>query len=167
MKGRCRRFDWASNSLGAVEQWPQSLKTTVTTILDSGFPNIVLWGPDLIQIYNDGYREIMGTRHPAGLGMRTRDCWPEAWSFNEPIYRKVFEGRSESFEDVLIPIIRDGALEDVYFTISYSPIRDESYAVAGVLVTLLETTARVRAKGLEAEREKLLRQVHLERKSPR
>ena len=163
MKGRCRGFDWASSPIGRVEDWPQSLKTTVATILDSRFPNIVLWGPELIQIYNDGYREIMGAKHPAGLAMRTRDCWPEAWGFNAPIYARVFEGRSEFFEDVLIPIIRYGALENTYFTISYSPIRDETHAVAGVLVTLLETTARVAAKRLEAERERLLAQVELER----
>ena len=163
MKGRCRTFDWASNALGPVEQWPQSLRTIVGSLLDSRFPNIVLWGPDLIQIYNDGYREVMGSKHPAGLGMRTRECWPEAWGFNAPIYEKVFAGQSEFFEDVLIPISRYGTLEDTYFTISYSPLRDETHAVAGVLVTLLETTARVAAKRLEGERERLLRQVELER----
>ena len=163
MKGRCRNHDWASSPLGPVEAWSQPLRTIVQTLLESRFPSILLWGPDLIQIYNDGYREIMGAKHPAGLGMRTRDCWPEAWEFNAPIYERVLQGQSEFFEDVLIPISRYGTLEDTYFTISYSPVRNESHAVAGVLVTLLETTARVVARRFEAEREKLLQRVELER----
>ncbi|MDB4877257.1 MAG: cph1A [Gemmatimonadetes bacterium] len=163
MKGRCRTFDWAASALGPVEGWPQSLRTIVTTILDSAFPNIVLWGPELIQIYNDGYREVMGAKHPLGLGIPTRDCWPEAWGFNQPIYERVLRGETVFFEDVLIPLMRYGALEDVYFTLSYSPLRAESHAVAGVLVTLLETTARVAARQLEAERALLLQRVEVER----
>ena len=163
MRGRFRTYDWAATPLGPVETWPQSLRSAVSTMLGSRFPNIVLWGPDLIQLYNDGYREIMGAKHPWGLGIPTRECWPEAWGFNEPIYARVRQGQSVFYEDVLIPLMRYGRLEDVYFTLSYSPILDETCAVAGVLVTLLETTARVQATRLEAERERLLAQVQLER----
>ncbi|CAN5908738.1 hypothetical protein BH11GEM1_BH11GEM1_35440 [soil metagenome] len=163
MKGRCRTFDWGSTPLGKVEQWPQSLRTIVSTILDSAFPNIVLWGPDLIQVYNDGYREVMGRKHPWGLGIPTRDCWPEAWAFNEPIYARVLGGETVAFDDVCIPLMRYGALEDFWFTLSYSPLRDETFGIAGVLVTLVETTSRVEAQKLEAEREQLLTQVQLER----
>ena len=163
MKGRCRTFDWGSTPLGKVEQWPQSLRTIVSTILDSAFPNIVLWGSDLIQVYNDGYREVMGRKHPWGLGIPTRDCWPEAWAFNEPIYGRVLGGETVAFDDVCIPLMRYGSIEDFWFTLSYSPLRDESFAIAGVLVTLVETTSRVEAQKLEAEREQLLTQVQLER----
>jgi PAS domain S-box-containing protein len=163
MRGRFRTFDWSASPLGRVESWPLTLRSTVSTILASAFANIVLWGPDLIQLYNDGYREIMGAKHPAGLGMPTRECWPEAWSFNAPIYDRVRRGESAYFEDVLIPIVRYGALEDVWFTISYSPILDDAGAVGGVLVTLLETTGRVVAKRLELERERLLASVQTER----
>ncbi|HEV7991408.1 MAG TPA: PAS domain-containing protein [Gemmatimonadaceae bacterium] len=163
MRGRIRTFDWADSPLGPLERWPASLRGAVSTMLASAFANIVLWGPELIQIYNDGYREIMGAKHPSGLGIPTRECWPEAWSFNEPIYDSVFAGETRFFEDVLIPIARYGKLEDVYFTISYSPILDDDARVGGVLVTLLETTARVAARRLEDERERLLRQVQTER----
>ena len=163
MRGRFRSFDWSSSSLGPVEAWPQSLKSVVSTILGSAFPNIVLWGPDLIQLYNDGYREIMGAKHPTGLGMPTLECWPEAWGFNEPIYERVRAGETVYFEDVLTHIVRYGTLEDVYVTISYSPILDDRRTVGGVLVTLVETTSRVEAKKLLEERERLLGEVRLER----
>ena len=163
MKGRCRTLDWATTPLGKVEQWPQSLRTIVVTILDSAFPNIVLWGPDLIQVYNDGYREMMGHKHPWGLGISNRECWPEAWAFNAPIYQRVLAGETVAFDDVCIPLMRYGVIEDFWFTLAYSPLRDDSVAIAGVLVTVVETTSRVEAQKLEAEREQLLTQVQLER----
>ena len=163
MKGRCRGFDWSATPLGKVEQWPASLRAIVATMLDSAFPNIVLWGPELLQIYNDGYREVMGRKHPWGLGIPTQECWPEAWEFNEPIYLRVLAGETVAFDDVCIPLLRYGAVEDFWFTLSYSPLRDDALAIAGVLVTLVETTSRVEAQKLEAEREQLLTQVQLER----
>ena len=163
MKGRCRTLDWTTTPLGKVEQWPPSLRTIVVTILDSAFPNLVLWGPDLIQVYNDAYRELMGHKHPWGLGIANRECWPEAWEFNAPVYQRVLAGETVAFDDVCIPLMRYGAIEDFWFTLSYSPLRDDSLAIAGVLVTVVETTSRVEAQKLEAEREQLLTQVQLER----
>ena len=163
MRARCSEFGWASTPLGPVGGWPPSLRASVSTMLGSGFPSIVLWGDDLIQIYNDGYREVMGTKHPFGLGIPTRECWPEAWAFNEPIYARVRHGQTVYYQDVLIPLVRYGTLEDVYFTLSYSPLRGDTGIVEGVLVTLLETTANVVARQLEAERERLLSQLRIQR----
>ncbi|EIM26759.1 PAS domain S-box protein [Microvirga lotononidis] len=142
MAGRIRTHDWAATPLGPLETWPQSLRSAVDLILPNGLPMIVLWGPELIQIYNEGYARIMGLKHPAGLGQPTRDCWPEVWHINEPIYERVRAGETVTFDDALYPLSRSGVLEDVWFTLSYSPLRDDSGVIAGVLVTLFETTAR-------------------------
>lgn len=48
-------------------------------------------------------------------------------------------------ENALVPIDRDGQMEDVYWTYGYSPVRDDMGLVAGVLVVCSETTAAVRA----------------------
>ncbi len=138
-----RSFDWSATPLGPVLSWPQSLKTAADLTLACKFAMIVLWGPELIQIYNDAYREMMGCKHPAGLGQSTRRCWPEVWQINEPIYAKVMQGESITFEDQLYPIERYGFLEDAYFTLCYSPLRNERAQVQGVLVTVFETTDRV------------------------
>lgn len=71
-----REVNWDGNALGAISGWPASLRTSVTTVLDSPFPTIVLWGPGLIQLYNDAYRHILGERHPVAMGQRTQACWP-------------------------------------------------------------------------------------------
>ena len=138
-----RRLDWSATPLGPLKFWPQSLKTAADLTLACRFPMIVLWGPELIQIYNDSYREVMGGKHPAGLGQPTQRCWPEVWQINEPIYAKVLQGESITFEDHLYPIARYGFLEDVYFTLCYSPLRNDHAQVQGVLVTVFETTDRV------------------------
>ncbi len=144
--GLIRQKDWTDTVCGEIATWPQSKKTSIELTLACQFPMIVLWGPQLIQFYNDGYRDLMGTKHPAGLGQPTRECWPEVWSINEPVYGRVLAGESITFQDQLFPIVRYGYLEDAYFTLCYSPLRNETASISGVLVTVFETTLRARSK---------------------
>jgi len=107
-------------------------------------PMVLLCGPTLVQIYNDEYRLLMGSKHPDGLGQTTQECWPEVWHINEPLYRSVFSGEAFTFDDSLYPVNRHGNVEDAWFTLSYSPVRDEAQTISGVLVAVFETTAKVR-----------------------
>lgn len=145
MAERIRTHDWSATALGAADTWSPSLRATISLLLGCGFPMIALWGRDLIQVYNDGFRDLMGLKHPAGLGQPTRDCWPEVWHINAPIYDRVWGGETFTFEDALYPLSRSGRVEDAWFTLTYSPLRDEAGEIAGILVVLLETTARVLA----------------------
>ena len=162
----CRAFDWAATPLGPVAAWPASLRTTVSIVSGAAFPSIVLWGSELTQVYNDAYARIMGEKHPWGLGRATREVWPEVWHINEPIYDRVWRGETISFENQRYPLRRHGPeqpLEDVYLTISYSPVRAESGEIGGVLVTMFDTTRQVAARGLEMERDSLLGELSEER----
>src|SRR5579862_797754 len=104
-----RRKDWSKTPLGAREAWPQSLRTLTEMLLGQPVAMVLLWGPELVQIYNDKYREIAGEKHPMALGIPTRECWPEAWHINGPIYKKVVEGgESVQLLDALIPLTRNG-----------------------------------------------------------
>lgn len=150
-----RAHDWSATPLGPLTHWPSPLRATVDLVLGCAFPMVVLWGPDLVQVYNDGYRAVMGTKHPAGLGQATRDCWPEVWNLNAPICARVLGGEAVTRADSLYRINRHGHPEDAYFTLCYSPLRDASGTVAGVLVTVFETTEAVRARIVEAERARL------------
>ncbi|MGB3305763.1 MAG: hypothetical protein WBA63_06240 [Thermomicrobiales bacterium] len=146
MARRIREFDWGRTPLGAIGTWPENVRTIVDLMLGCGFPMITLWGPELIQIYNDGYRQILADKRPNGLGQSTSACWPEVWHINGPIYERVTAGETISVEDGLYPLIRHGVLEDAWFTLSYSPLHDCKGTVAGVLVTLSESTAQVLAE---------------------
>ncbi len=144
MGARMRAFDWASTPVGAVEQWPQSLKTSVSTCLNSRFAILIWWGRDLVKFYNDAYSEILGNKHPAALGARGRDVWPEIWHIIGPMLDGVLErGEATWSDDLLLELNRNGYPEECYFTFSYSPIRDESGGVGGVFTPVQETTGRV------------------------
>ena len=141
-----RRYDWSKTLLGSPDTWPQSLRTVVSMILLSDFPMFLWWGDDMIQFYNDAYRPSLGNngKHPKALGQHAIECWPEIWDIIYPLIRQVKETRKSFFsEDQLVPIYRNGKIEDVYWTFSYSAVLGETGNVAGVLVVCTETTRKV------------------------
>ncbi len=140
-----RAFAWAKTPLGPVETWSDTLVTTVNLLLASRHPMFLWWGPDLIQFYNDGYRpSIRADKHPSALGQRGLDCWPEIWPIIGPQIDSVMsQGESTWNINQLVPINRNGKLEEVFWTYSYSPVRDKDGSVQGTLVVCSETTEQV------------------------
>jgi signal transduction histidine kinase/DNA-binding NarL/FixJ family response regulator len=144
---RIRRFDWASTPLGPMARWPRSLKTTVATMLHSRHPMFLWWGPELTQIYNDAYTPSFGVgKHPLALGQAGRACWPEIWDIIGPQIDDVMRRGIPSWhQDARVPIFRNGAVEEVFWTYGYSPVFGDDGAIAGTLVVCTETTDRVAA----------------------
>ncbi len=139
-----RSRDWSRSKLGPIEHWPQSLRTSVSTCLNSRFAILVWWGPDLVMLYNDAYREIIASKHPAAFGNPGRDCWPEIWDTIGPMLEGVMQrGEATWSDDLLLLLTRYGYPEECYFTFSYSPISDESGGIGGVFTPVMETTERV------------------------
>jgi signal transduction histidine kinase/DNA-binding response OmpR family regulator len=139
-----RSIDWSQTAVGPVEGWPQSLRTALSILLETGFPMYIAWGRDFTQFYNDGYRPILGsTKHPSAMGRGTRETFAEIWHIIGPMFEGVMQGHPTSLVDFLLPLDRYGFAEECYFIFSYSPIREESGQVGGVLVTVTETTQRV------------------------
>jgi PAS domain S-box-containing protein len=138
------------------------VKWAVGLVLASGFPKAVRWGPELILIYNDAYRPILGDKHPVMLGKPLREAWSEIYGELGPLNEDVLAGRRPAFfaEDLPWRVQRRGSeWEDARFTISYSPVPDEtaSGGIGGVLTTVVETTERVRAEAaLRASEEALI-----------
>lgn len=160
-----RDFDWSHTSIGAPEHWPASLRNTVSTLIRSKFPMFLWWGKDMVQFYNDAYRPSLGNegKHPAALGQKGRDCWPEIWPIISPLIRQVeTTGEATWMEDQLVPIYRNGTIEDVYWTYSYSSVLDEAGQHAGILVTCVETTEKVLNQRRITESERNLRNTILQ-----
>ncbi|WP_353720488.1 PAS domain-containing protein [Dyadobacter sp. 676] len=140
-----RSFDWSKTAIGPPDQWQQSLRTTLGIVLHSAFPMFLFWGEDFICFYNDAFRPSLGTegKHPA-LGKRGEEVWPEIWGFIGPLLRQVITtGEPVWFEDQLVPFSRNGRIEDIYWTFSYSPVYDDSGVINGVFMTCTETTRKV------------------------
>ncbi|MEA2867263.1 MAG: hypothetical protein QOE39_1978 [Bradyrhizobium sp.] len=155
-----RAYDWSASPLGPPEGWPQSLRTAVRILLNTNHPMFIWWGEELIQFYNDAYRQTMGPeRHPSALGQGGRECWAEVWDIIGPQIEQVMSGGGATWhENQLVPVTRYGRLEQVYWTYGYSPI-DEDDGIGGVLVVCRDVTREHLASVALREREAELARV--------
>ena len=160
MAALCRATDWAATPLGPVEGWPHSLRTAAGLVLGSPVAMMVLWGPERISIYNDGYRALMGRKHPAALGRPAREVWPGSWHSCAALLEGVAgRGESVTLADQRLTVERRGHPEEAFFTLSYSPVPDDGGGVGGVLVTAVEAARRTRAQERLRDNEQRLREV--------
>jgi signal transduction histidine kinase/ActR/RegA family two-component response regulator len=154
-----RRLDWAATPLGAVSGWPPNLRAVVTLLLASSHPMYVAWGPSLVQLYNDAYREILGPGHPHALGRSARETFRQSWDVFGPLFDGVMgEGRALPHEDRRLERQQDGQVAERHFTLYYSALRQDDGTTGGVFVIAVETTRhreeaarREQAARLEAE----------------
>jgi PAS domain S-box-containing protein len=136
--------DWSDSPLGPPSQWPQELRDAVRLILPADVQIVLFWGEDYVALYNQAYAPTIGGKHPAAFGRPAREFWSEMWDDLEPLMRRVREtGDTFSAKDRHFYTERHGYGEEVYFDISYSPVRDDGGNVMGVLCIVDETTARV------------------------
>jgi PAS domain S-box-containing protein len=139
-----RTHDWAATPLGPLQGWPAALRTLVDLVIHSPLPMAVLWGPDLIQVYNDGYAAICGPRHPQALGQPHRPTWPELQDFIGAVYQDVLHGETRVFNRMRLVVERSGAPEEIWVDLSYSPAWAEG-EVRGIVKTAVDVTADVHA----------------------
>ncbi len=158
MAERIRTHDWARTGLGPIASWPEALVVLVNTLLGTRLPMILMWGPELIHIYNDAVIPVLGTaKHPAALGEPGEVVWREAWPISGPQIEAALRGEACWNEDQHVPTYREGRLVDTWFTYSYSPACDAEGAIRGVLISFVDTTNRVGAeRALQSERQRLL-----------
>ena len=142
-----RAIDWSTTPIGDPAAWSASLKTAIGILLHSRHPMFLWWGPELVQFYNDAYTPSFGIgKHPAAMGQRGVECWQEIWPVIWPQIDDVMtRGIASWHEDQLVPIFRNGRIEEVYWTYGYSPVLDDRGSVGGTLVVCTETTNRVLA----------------------
>ena len=144
MSARVKEFDWSRTSLGGFESWPDALKTTTDLILSSCLPQAIVWGADLVTIYNDAFALLLGDE-PCSLGISFDEIFSESWETIGPICRAAFAGEATFVENFPAVAKRNAMREQAYFTFCYSPIRDGSGKVVGMLDTAVETTEAVHA----------------------
>ncbi|MCW2699248.1 MAG: Serine phosphatase RsbU, regulator of sigma subunit [Blastococcus sp.] len=135
--------DWSATPLGPEELWSTTLRTAVSTALHSRFPLVLMWGPELVMLYNDAYAPLLGQRHPGALGAPAAQVWSDIWADIGGMAAEVCAGRATYSEDLLLVTSRSGFEEETYFSFSFSPVFEPGGQVAGLLDTVVETTSRV------------------------
>ncbi len=162
MGERIRSHNWAATPLGPIENWPASLKTAVGILLTTRHPVFIFWGEDFICLYNDAFTPSLGPeKHPFILGQPASVAWSEAYHVVEAELRQVLSGGEATWhENYLIPIVRNGRVEEVFWTYSYGPILEASVpsGVGGVLTLITETTKSIIARRESEERYRTLLQ---------
>lgn len=139
-----RSRDWSKTPLGPVEAWPQSLKTCIRIILTSRQPMFVWWGHDLINLYNDAYRSILGGKHPAVLGMPAREVWNEIWEQVGPRAEVCMQKNIGTYDESLLLLMeRNGYPEETYYTFSYSPVPGDEGGTSGIICANTDDTQRI------------------------
>ena len=149
------KFDWGATRLGPIGSWPESLTVPLGIVLRSQVPMAILWGESGVLLYNDGYADFSGQRHPGILGKPVALAWPEAADFNASVLRSVRDGGALFYPDQEFLLTRHGSAEPVWINLHYSPLVDAAGATAGVLALVLDTSASVLARrNLFTERER-------------
>ena len=158
MADRTRACRWAANPLGPIQSWPEPLLTTANLILSTPVPAVIFWGRQMIQLYNDAYLPLMTDKHPAALGQPARECWKEAWHLIGPQLEAVLHhGQSIHQQNTVVPVLRNGRLEDIVWNYTYSPIFMPDGAVAGILVLCQDVTSEARTVQALRQSEERLR----------
>jgi PAS domain S-box-containing protein len=146
MAERIRTHDWSLTPLGPIEDWSEALFFSANLMLSCAFPSLVFWGKELVQLYNDAFIPLLAERHPSGLGQTAQGCWSDAWQIVGPNLKRVMnDGETVFHENTVVPIVRDGRLQDIRWTYSYSPIFGAGGDVLGVLVVCQDITREVTA----------------------
>jgi two-component sensor histidine kinase len=145
MVGKVLAFDWTTTPLGAPDGWPPELVSVASTVLESKFPMALLWGQELITIYNDAFAPILGEKGDP-LGQPFSQIWSEVWDGLGPLVHRAYAGDATFIQNYPLTIDRFGYLEKTWFTFCYSPVRLADGSVAGVLDTVVETTPMMTAQ---------------------
>ncbi len=152
--------DWSGHPLGAPADWPDALKVTLSTVLNSPESMILCWGrDDLSFFFNETYFPLLGPRLEWAMGAPFREVWADGWEQARPIIDDAFAGRSQRFTDMPWKLATDRGAENTWFTFSYSRILDAAGEVAGLFILTNETTARVLSDAARAESEERLELV--------
>ena len=153
MAARIRAHDWGATPLGPVNGWPQSLRTSVDTILGIPDPAVIWWGPHHVQIYNDPFIPVARERHPRILGQPASVGWADVFEEVQDLLSAAMDGRAVELRDYVGVLDGPAGPEERVFDASWSPLRDEWGVVAGALQILIETTERRRASAALRESE--------------
>ena len=144
MGERIREFDWSATPLGPLHTWPQSLRTCVRIMLTSRQPIWIGWGKELIKLYNDPYKAIVGGKHPWALGKPASVVWKDIWQLIDPMLRQVMEKDEGTYaESQLLIMERNGYPEETYYTFSYTPIPGDKGDTARMLCANTDDTDRI------------------------
>ncbi|MBA1229381.1 response regulator [Pseudomonas viridiflava] len=152
-----RSRDWSLTPLGALSEWPVSLKNALNLILNSPESMYLLWGPEMIFFHNDAYAPILGPRKPYAIGALMHELWADVWDQVLPLVQQAMNGQAGRWKDMPLTMARFGEVEQTWWSFSFSPLIDEHGVTVGMFCATNETTRHVLdQRALKASEDKRL-----------
>lgn len=150
-----RSINWDKTPMGNPRDWSVILQSHVSTMLHNKIGMYIAWGQKYTQLYNDAFRPILGAdKHPLAMGISSKETFIEIWDTIGPMFSEVMAGKSVGFTDFMVRLMRNGFEEECYFDFSYSPIFIKDGKVGGILVTVIETTEKIKSLRRLEERQR-------------
>ncbi|KAF1926105.1 uncharacterized protein M421DRAFT_224907 [Didymella exigua CBS 183.55] len=138
-----RSIDWENTPLGPMREWSPQLRSNASLIMMDPRAAVGFYGPELIMIYNEPYIELLGGLHPC-IGRSAREALAQVWNeFFEPIIKRNLAGETVDNSHTEIPLVRNGYLEETYFSTRFIPIFDSQGATIGHYEPVVESTKEV------------------------
>ncbi|KAG9843877.1 histidine kinase, partial [Aureobasidium melanogenum] len=143
-----RSVDWSATSIGPLETWPHQLHQMIDLIMLDPTPSAIMWGDDLTMIYNDGFVEFAGEKHPKLMGGTPMVSYAEVW---EPQFAPIValgreKGQATRHKDIPLFLRRHGYNEEVFVDYTFIPLTGNNKEVVGFYHTAVETTDQNLAK---------------------
>jgi len=141
-----RSKDWSETPLGAIDTWPLALRQMVDVVLAAPMACNLLWGPELLQIYNDAHREAIGEYHPEALGQPALKTWSGLADTIATNLESVWAGSTLSLRDLRLTLGIEGPLNEGYLDVDHIPVFDDDGGICGVLITSIDRTTTLQAQ---------------------
>jgi PAS domain S-box-containing protein len=138
MASRIDSVDWEGSAVGGMCTWSPALTAMVRLVLASRQPMLLLWGGQLVQIYNDACAEVLGTGQ---MGQPASQQVGPLWQAVLPEAKALLGGGLNGKEgDRPVAVIR--GKERAWWKTACTPVHDGA-SVAGVLATFTDCTEEV------------------------
>ena len=121
-----RQMDWSHRPLGAIEFWPDSLKSSLSICLGAIDRAIAIYwhepkNNDFYFFFNDHF-EIITRSKKDPLGNYASKVWSEVWPVLKLQFDKIMAGEALAFKNTPFFLDREG-LKEAYFDYNLIPIR--------------------------------------------
>jgi CheY-like chemotaxis protein len=139
--------DWSRCEAGPPERWPSTLRVAVEILLDLPLPAVLMWGRQQAMFVNSAYAALSGAHAGQVPGGSIPTMPPAAWSWNPAAIAQAWKGQSQRFPARALQLWRDTGPVSATFDLTYTPLRDDSGAVQGILCTLAPPSAAQAPQG--------------------
>lgn len=115
-------LDWDSSALGPTKHWSYDLKAAVRMLLNDPRPATLMWGPNVVTIWNEAYIPAVGLRHPSKYARPFVELFPEVSGFVEMVAGQSVSHESLHNDNTAFTLTRNGFYEEAYYSWNLIPI---------------------------------------------